>query len=219
MNTHILYSFRRCPYAIRARWSLLLAEIPVELREVSLKDKPNELLTVSSKGTVPVLICSNGFVIEESLEIMLWALNSPNDRKINLSFSREVINLILQNDNEFKYHLDRYKYTSRYKDADRKSEQNAARNILINFNDRLSYESRGENLWLVGNSMSFADIAIWPFVRQYKIAAGDDFTNDPKLSKLRKWLNYFLNHELFNVVMSKYNFWSTGNIPRKFPPE
>ena len=111
----VLYSFRRCPYAIRARLALRISGLPLELREVSLKSKPPEMLALSAKGTVPVLVLPDGLVIDESLDIMRWAL-SQNDPEAWLSHGplNDMLALIAINDGKFKHALDRYKYPNRY---------------------------------------------------------------------------------------------------------
>jgi len=123
MKNDILYSFRRCPYAIRARWALLICEIKVEIREIDLKNKPLDFLNNSKTKTVPILIKKNSEVIEESLEIILWALSESKKENIKLIYfpenkKEDIFKLINENDNEFKYHLDRFKYATRYKNSD-----------------------------------------------------------------------------------------------------
>jgi len=119
MTTDILYSFRRCPYAIRVRWALLICEINVEIREIDLKNKPLDFLNKSKTKTVPILIKKNSEVIEESLEIILWALSESKKENIKLIYfpdnsKEDIFEIINENDKEFKYHLDRFKYSTRY---------------------------------------------------------------------------------------------------------
>ena len=121
MTNDILYSFRRCPYAIRVRWALLICEIKVEIREIDLKNKPLDFVNKSKTKTVPILIRKNSEVIEESLEIILWALLESKKENIKLIYlpenkKEEIFEIINENDNEFKYHLDRFKYSTRYQD-------------------------------------------------------------------------------------------------------
>ena len=122
----ILYSFRRCPYAMRARWALLEAGLLVQWREIALKAKPAEMLAVSPKGTVPVLVLPDGSVIEESLAVMHWALDQADPRELRNTGDASA--LIEQNDGPFKHHLDRFKYTERYPGTN-KDEQRAAGNV------------------------------------------------------------------------------------------
>ena len=122
MTNDILYSFRRCPYAIRARLALLICEIKVEIREIDLKNKPQDFLNKSSTKTVPILIKKKSEVIEESLEIILWALSESKKENIKLIYfpdnkKEAILEIINENDKEFKYHLDRFKYASRYQDS------------------------------------------------------------------------------------------------------
>ena len=119
MTNDILYSFRRCPYAIRVRWALLICEIKVEIREIDLKNKPLDFLNQSKTKTVPILIKKDSGVIEESLEIILWALSESKKENIKLIYlpdnkKKDIFEIINENDNEFKYHLDRFKYAARY---------------------------------------------------------------------------------------------------------
>ena len=122
MTTDILYSFRRCPYAIRVRWALLICELKVEIREIDLKNKPLDFLNKSKTKTVPILIKKNSEVIEESLEIILWAISESSKQNVKLIYfpndkKKDIFEIINENDNEFKYHLDRFKYAARYLDS------------------------------------------------------------------------------------------------------
>ena len=124
MKNDILYSFRRCPYAIRVRWALLICEIKVELREIDLKNKPLDFLNKSRTKTVPILIKSNNEIIEESLDIIIWALSVSNKENLINKYMPElnkerIIGIINQNDNNFKYHLDRFKYSTRFNSIDK----------------------------------------------------------------------------------------------------
>lgn len=135
-NLPILYSFRRCPYAIRARMAIIYASIPVEIREVELKNKPEDMLAISPKGTVPVLEITNGAVIEESLDIMRWAL-AQHDLEHWLRFSNEAGRLIKWNDGDFKYYLDRYKYADRFPDFSQENYRKQAEVFLTELEARL----------------------------------------------------------------------------------
>ena len=121
MKKHILYSFRRCPFAIRARWALKVCDLKVEIREIDLKNKPSDLVERSSSKTVPLLILEEGEIIEESLDIIKWALRNSRKDKINQFFKKdyekEILSIINENDKDFKYHLDRFKYSNRYDES------------------------------------------------------------------------------------------------------
>lgn len=189
----ILYSFRRCPYAMRARLALAVSGIRVELREISLKAKPADMLAVSSKGTVPVLVLSDGEVIDESLAIMRWAL-AINDPEHWLD--RDDAGLIAANDGPFKDHLDRYKYPQRYAvDPLPFRERGLAflREIdaLVAAGDRLGGGARGLN-----------DAAIVPFVRQFAAVDPTWFDVQP-LPHLRTWLDTYLGSDLFRLIMQR----------------
>ena len=148
MKNDILYSFRRCPYAIRARWALLICETKVEIREIDLKNKPLDFLNNSKTKTVPILIKKNSEVIEESLEIILWALSESKKENIKLNFfpenkKEDIFEIINENDNEFKYHLDRFKYATRYKDSDEEFHFTNAIKFIKRWNDLLE-ENKGK---------------------------------------------------------------------------
>ena len=220
MKHNILYSFRRCPYAIRARWALLNTNQVVELREVELKDKPIQLIEISKKATVPVLKTTLNKVIDESLDIMKWSIERSNMHKFfgdNNDKSKEIFSLIETNDNQFKYHLDRFKYASRFNFDESKAHRAAAMKILISLNNRLkefSYE--GKSLFLVDAKESLADWAIWPFVRQFRIADIKNFDQNHEIQYLRSWLNYYFTHEKYPIVMKKNELWRKQNKPLIF---
>lgn len=203
----ILYSFRRCPYAIRARMALRYAGVQVELREVLLKDKPASMLAASSKGTVPVLIFPDGEVLDESFDVMRWALEqSDSDHWWLKEFEAEANELIQWNDGEFKQHLDHYKYFERYSSG--KSPEHSvefyraqAEEFLTALEQRLSVEK-----YLLGKSISIADIAIFPFIRQFAFADKNWFDASP-YPKLKIWLSGFLESDLFLSIMDKNPVW------------
>ncbi len=218
MNHNILYSFRRCPYAIRARWALLNTNQVVELREVDLKNKPIELIQISKKATVPVLITNSNEVIDESIEIMNWSIKRSNmltlfgDRFNNKS--QEIFSLIETNDKIFKYHLDRFKYASRFNIKESKTHRKAGMEILISLNSRLKKNSeQGYPLFLVDSKETLADWAIWPFVRQFRIADIEKFDQNHEIQFLKRWLNYFLNHKKYSTLMRKNKPWEKTNQP------
>ena len=198
----VLYSFRRCPYAMRARMALGVAGIVCELREVLLRDKPAEMLALSQKGTVPVLHLPNGQVIDESLDVMHWALAQHDP--LGWLDAPDLQSWVTLFDETFKHHLDRYKYASRYDGADAKTHRSAARDVLVELEPHL------EEGWIGGVQPSFADIATLPFVRQYRIADPIWFDNRLGLPNVQKWLTTFLDLPVFTGVMEKYDRWQSG---------
>ncbi len=205
----ILYSFRRCPYAIRARLALQVSGVPYDLREVSLKSKPPELLAASPKGTVPVLILPSREVIDESLDIMRWAL-AQNDPEgwLTQSALDEMLALIAANDGRFKHALDRYKYPNRYpleSGGDVRAFAQAQRFEAASWLRTL--QSRLSQGWLFGNQPSLADMATLPFVRQFAHTDTAWFAAQP-WPMLRTWLERFESSELFEAAMAKHKPWS-----------
>ena len=210
----VLYSFRRCPYAIRARLALQVSGLSYELREVSLKSKPPELLAASPKGTVPVLVLQNGEVIDESLDIMRWALaqNDP-DSWLTQGPQEEMQALIAGNDDQFKHALDRYKYPNRYPlesggdvQAFALAQRFEAASWLKTLEPRLSAG------WLFGRQASLADIATLPFVRQFAHTDAAWFAAQP-WPQLRAWLARFEASELFESVMARRGLWQVTSRP------
>lgn len=203
-----LYSFRRCPYAIRARMALADAQVTVELREVLLKAKPQAMLEASAKGTVPVLVLPDDSVIDESLEVMRWALaqSDPHAWSEGAS-SAEALKLIERNDGEFKYWLDRYKYAVRYPEHPMAWYREQAEAFLQELNATLEPQP-----WLAGPAMGFVDVAIFPFVRQFAGVEPQWFAESPYES-LRAWLERLLREPLFEAVMKKYPLWEPGAAP------
>ncbi len=224
MDLCVLFSFRRCPYAIRARWAILNCGLKVILREVDLKNKPIELKQASSKNTVPILIKPNGEIIDESLDIIYWAINHKNSTgKLNLLNKKQKIfikNLIIQNDNHFKYHLDRCKYPNRYDGINIEEHKKESRDILIGWNQLIKDNSEKDKYkyWLFSNNETIADWSIWPFVRQYRSIDPIRFDNDSDFFYIKKWLDYYLNHNLFTKLMKKNNFWKSDDSKDIFFP-
>ena len=213
----VLYSFRRCPYAMRARMALSVAEIQCRLREVVLREKPPEMIAASPKGTVPVLVQTDGPVIEESLEVMLWALQqhdpegwlSPDSGTIE-----DMLALIKTFDGPFKRALDRYKYPNRFPKAllARQDPKVTASQYLEQLETRLS-----ETEFLFGNRASLADMAIFPFIRQFANTDRAWFDVQP-WPKLQTWLQAQLDSSRFTSIMAKYPQWKTGDPEAAFPP-
>ena len=208
----ILYSFRRCPFAMRARWALLEAGLIVHWREIELKHKPVEMLESSAKGTVPVLVLPNGTVIDESEAVMRWALAQADPR--GLLRAADASALIAQNDGVFKRHLDRFKYTDRYPGESRDEHRDAGLRILADWSQRLE-----QNPWLLGPDISLADAALWPFVRQWRIADPDAFEANGQLAPLREWLQRFLDDPSFERLMQRADPWCSGGLQPLFPAD
>lgn len=202
----ILYSFRRCPYAMRARLTIAVAGIRVALREIELRNKPRELLAVSPKGTVPVLLLKDGQVIDQSLDIMRWALAQNDSRHWLAGQTLEDARHLLEwNDGEFKYHLDRYKYPDRYPESAGLDSRRAGEKFLIELERRLT-----NTRYLCGPGFSLADAAILPFIRQFAAVDSAWFTDSP-YPAVQQWLNDFLKSSLFDAVMQKYRPWNSGD--------
>ena len=214
MNANILYTFRRCPYAMRARLAIQSSGVQVELREIVLRDKAPEFVAASAKATVPVLQPAAGDMLEESYDIMRWALaqNDPEDWLHPLSGDLAgAEKLILQGDGEFKTNLDNYKYADRKAGDDGKSAREQAGGFLDVLNGRLENSE-----YLYGGRISLADMAIAPFVRQF---ANIDRTwfDAQDWPFLQRWLNDFLSSERFLKIMKKYSKWQTGDLASVFP--
>jgi len=194
MTGHVLYSFRRCPYAMRARMALRYSGVPLSIVEVSLKAKPAEMLAASPKGTVPVLVCADGSVIEQSLDIMHWALarHDPDNW-----LQPGCAALIEENDTRFKVLLDRYKYAIRYPEHPMEYYRAQGAEFLQRLEDVLA-----RSPYLAGPALSLADVALAPFVRQFAHVDRDWFEQAP-YPHLNAWLERFLASELFSSVMKK----------------
>ena len=207
-----MYSFRRCPYAMRARLGILFAELQVELREITLKNKPPQMLAISPKGTVPVLHLLDGTVIEESREIMVWALAQQDPQGLLHDAALHEANaLIDKNDNEFKYWLDRYKYADRHLEMTQTEYRQKGEEFL-----QLLEELLTKNSYLLGKGITLADIGIMPFVRQFAHVNRDVFYNLP-YPNLQRWLQDWLQHPLFLQAMTKFQPWQDGDEVVVFP--
>tara|TARA_B100001564_G_C20611967_1_gene658024 strand:+ start:41 stop:652 length:612 start_codon:yes stop_codon:yes gene_type:complete len=193
----ILYSFRRCPYAMRARMAIVRAGLVCEHREVVLRDRPDHMMEISPKGTVPVMLLPSGKVIEESLEIMQyvanWTLTDLDNHWVN------------RNDNEFKFHLDRYKYPNRYGDVDALEQRDLAKKYLDDL-DHLLLETLPDEL----------NDALFPFVRQFANHDREWFDSQ-QWDNLGRWLANNLSSQEFKICMKKYPQWFNGDTPVDFP--
>ncbi len=199
MSKAILYSYRRCPYAMRARMALRVADIEVEQIEISLRDKPQAMLAISPKGTVPVLQCADGLVIEQSLDIMRWALkqNDPQ-RWLQRAEETEQLGLVQRNDTDFKHWLDRYKYSERYPEfSSLHYREQAGFSLLNDLEVRLV-----RSPYLGGQDPCLSDVAIFPFVRQFAAVDAAWFST-AEYPALRRWLTGWLESDLFMGVMAK----------------
>ena len=211
----VLYSFRRCPYAMRARLALAISGQACELREVVLKAKPPELLAASSKASVPVLVLPGGEVIDQSLDIMRWALgqSDPGQWLPQAPQAAQVLALIKDCEQTFKHHLDRYKYPGRYADADPLTHRSSASAWLAGLELQLQQAA-----WLFGPAPSLADMALAPFVRQFAQTDADWFAAQD-WPRLRVWLNAIVGSALFDSVMHKYSPWHSGADTIVFAPD
>lgn len=219
----VLYTFRRCPYAMRARLALVASRVNCEIREVALRFKPPELLAASIKATVPVLVLPGGAVIEQSLEIMRWALaqSDPQDwLKLQTGSLEAMLALISENDEDFKRHLDRYKYPSHYRlehaDADQafaQAHRAKASTWLLGLDSRV-----GRFGWLFGASPSLADMAIGPFIRQFARTDTEWFEAQP-WPCLTTWLARWESVDGFEPMMKKYPPWQSGQPRVIWPAE
>ncbi len=202
--TAILYSFRRCPYAMRARLALHVSGVTYEHREVALKAKPAEMLAASPKGTVPVLCLPDGKVLEQSLDIMHWALQQ-NDPQAWLPHTSDALAStqadIALNDGEFKAHLDRYKYPQRFGLLDGLPSRAKGAEVLLGWQARLQTQ-----LYLSGERWGLLDACVAPFVRQFARTDRAWFDAQP-WSELAQWLLAFENSEAFLAVMHKHPLW------------
>ncbi len=184
MSLPILYSFRRCPYAMRARMSIVRTGFEVEHREVILRDRPEHMMEISPKGTVPVMLLSDGTVIEESLEIMEYVQS--------WNLSKEEKEWITRNDDEFKFHLDRYKYPNRYENVDHLEHREAACTYIYDLDDNIPQGNLSD--------------AIFPFVRQFANHDREWFDSKDWIN-VHKWLDENLSSDEFKICMTKYPQW------------
>jgi glutathione S-transferase len=209
MSQHpILWSFRRCPYAMRARLAIMSSGIKVELREILLRDKPPAFLETSPSATVPALRV-NGRVLDESADIMVWALEQSDPQRL-LEMPNEGWSLIDTNDGPFKTALDHTKYASRFPELDAGDERAKAAAFLADLDQRL----KGQNS-LFGHHPTIADQSILPFVRQFANTEREWFDAQP-WPDLISWLNRFTESAAFAEIMTKYVPWSEGDAPHWF---
>lgn len=209
----ILYSFRRCPYAMRARMALLVSGIRCEMREIALSQKPESMLTASPKGTVPVLVLKDK-VLDQSLDIMHWALRQHDPQQWtthNTPLDADAIAWVKQCDEEFKRHLDRYKYPNRYDLPSGIEHRDAGAMYLQQLNARLQTSAH-----LMGPQWTWVDAAIAPFVRQFARTDRDWF-DAQHWTELKTWLENFEQSATYLSAMHKYKVWHQDAKPVAFP--
>jgi glutathione S-transferase len=208
----VLYSFRRCPYAMRARMAIAYSGTQVELRDILLKDKPRDMIAHSPKATVPVLKDVNGTVLEESLDIMYWALQQADPEEwLPDAMKDDIRSLVEENDGPFKESLDRYKYHVRFPEYRREVYRKQGEVFLQKLEGRLSTSE-----YLMGEKMNFADIAIFPFIRQFANSDRVWFDEAP-YPALHNWLQQRIDSPLFELVMKKRDIWKPDNTGPVFP--
>jgi glutathione S-transferase len=200
MTAPVLYSYRRCPYAMRARMALHYSGIEVVIREIALRQKPAAMLSASPKGTVPVLVLSDGAVIDESLDIMRWAL-AQRDPQAWLKNVTDSETLIAENDGSFKQALDRYKYAERFPEHPQQTYRVQGELFLSQLETHLQ-----QHAYLLDAEPRLADIAIFPFVRQFA-AVDPAWWEDAPYPALRSWLAHWAESALFDSIMQKYPVW------------
>ena len=208
----VLYSYRRCPYAMRARMGIYLAGVQVEQREIVFWDKPPLMLAASPKATVPVLILPDGHVIDESLDILFWAVNQSEQACSDLIPQDEALlermkAWVERNDNEFKDWLDKYKYADRFLEQSQSDYRQHGELFLKSIEVSLT-----EHIFLLGNSLSLADIALFPFVRQF-VNVDKVWFEQADYPYLKNWLAGLLKSHAFKAVMKNRPVWQAGHYP------
>lgn len=206
----ILYSLRQCPYTMRARMGLLLAKQTVILREVMMKNKPVEMIAASSKATVPVLVINQSLVIDQSLDIMLWALNQNDPNKLLHGDQVAMLELINRTDNEFVDALKKYKAASRYHDAEKDTHRSDCETYINLLEQRLT-----QHAYMMGDSPSLADYAILPFIRQFSRVERQWYRQAP-YPLLQRWLTAQYQQPIFAQAMVKYEPWRKADAPVLF---
>ncbi len=215
----VLYSFRRCPYAIRARYVVALLEVSVHLREVILKAKPDALLSLGGRSTVPQLVDIDGTRYPESIDIVFWALlkssHKYQSKQLWPSQTQRRNNMmawVTYNDHFFKYWLDRYKYADRYPEFSEMYYRSKGEVFLQRLESRLKTQR-----FLFGEKETLPDVMIFPFVRQFA-AVNQNWFDDSQYNNLKSWLAYFVSSTRFqSVVMAKYSAWEAGQAEVPFP--
>ncbi len=200
----VLYSFRRCPYAIRARMGLHAAGVAVQIREVALRDKPASLRVLSPKATVPVLRLPDGTVLDESLDILLWALRQHDPELWLASLDDDAVRQwVSRNDTEFKPLLDRYKYAPRHPERSPQQHRDTALQAFVGPLEQWL----GSRPFICGARPGWADVAVFPFVRQFAMVEPAWFAGGAAVPALRRWLDAWLASPGFAAVMAKHPLW------------
>lgn len=220
MTLPVLYSLRNCPYAMRARMAIYKSKQAVELRDVVLTNKPTEMIAASSKATVPILVLAPSKVIDESVDVMLWALsesdpdnllrgatlNGPScgsAASLPTKFD-DILSLVYLFDHEFKPSLEAYKCAKRYHESNLQDCRQICEVYIQNLEHRLSAHE-----YLIDDKESMADIALLPFIRQFAKVERQWYL-ESSYPKVKRWLNQYLHSVMFNKVMAKYPLWSLG---------
>ncbi len=209
----ILYTFRRCPFAIRARAAIYFSQTKVEVREILLNSKPKEMLDISPKGTVPVLQLKDK-ILEQSLDIMIWALKIQDKHNLLNPYYKkkeELLSIINNFDSYFKYHLDRYKYSSRYINDDSFIGKNKHREKALEILVDIEKSLLNKKLYLHNNKLSIMDLALFPLIRQFRNADTEWFDNNKNIIHIKKWLENLINSIFFKKVMYKYALWNKND--------
>ncbi|MEZ9141902.1 MULTISPECIES: glutathione S-transferase [unclassified Shewanella] len=208
MDLPVLYSLRNCPFAMRARIAIYKSQQPVLLRDLVLSDKPTEMLVASPKGTVPVIVTEKGIVIEESFEVMLWALTQGDPDDLLFTDTPELLDkmliLIYQFDSEFKRCLENYKCAKRYSESNIDECRQACEKYIHQLEQLLDGQD-----YLMADRDSLADIALLPFIRQFARVERQWYLQSP-YPNVRAWLNRYLQSKMFSKVMTKYPLWLDG---------
>lgn len=210
MSIPVLYSFRRCPYCMRAHMALKNSAIKLELREVDLNHMPEQALKISPKATVPVLLLDDGIFIDESWDIVKWALqqNDPDNWLGEQGeFLLDAEMLVETNDFSFKEDLDHYKYANRFPQQSEQDYREACEEFIEELEEKLA-----DSQYLLANRLTLADIGVFPFVRQFSLVDSDWFDKSP-YPNVRRWLNEITSSSLFESVFEKHDFWKAGDNP------
>lgn len=219
MSLPILYSLRNCPYAMRARMAIYKSQQTVILRDLVLSNKPKEFLEASPKATVPVVVLPNNEVIDESFDVMIWALSTrdpdnllqANENSNTITRSKsEMLDLIKQFDDGFKPALEAYKCAKRYHESNLMECRHECEEYIKDLEERLSTHT-----YLLDNKESMADIALLPFIRQFAKVERSWYLQSP-YPKLKQWLNAYLQSLMFSKVMAKHPLYKEGDEPIKF---
>lgn len=207
MSDPVFYSFRRCPYCMRAHMALKYAGIKAELREVDLNDYPPQAQAISPKATVPVLLLPDGNIIDESWDIVKWALEQSDPDNWcgeNGKYMLDAEILIETNDFSFKEDLDHYKYADRYPEHTAEHYRQACEEFIEELEEMLA-----DNSYLLAEQLSLADIGVFPFVRQFSLVDEEWFASAP-YPRVRQWLNLLIKTRLFQQVFQKHETWREG---------